>query len=209
LGTLSKAKTLGGLGSIFVLLTGVPIVGFLFGTVGFVLILVAMRYVSQSVLDRAIFYNTLVSVVLAIVGLVLSTFVIMRSILRFVGLRPLAGYQPFGPSFDPPIVQSGDWAGLFVSLLPVLFVVWIVLLPSAIYARKAYDSIAARMRHKTFGTASLVYLTASATTIAFIGFVLLFVAQILFVRAFFSMEDELPTPQIPQVKPAQPSPSAT
>jgi len=190
-------------------LTAIPIVGALIGAVGFVLILVAMKYVSDALYDRSVFRNALVSVVLAIAGLVLATFVIMRSILRFVGLRPLAGNQPFGPSFNPPIVQPGDWGGLFVSLLPVLFVVWIVLLPSAIYARKAYDSIAARMKHKAFGTASLVYLIGSATTIAFVGFVLLFVAQVLFVRAFFSMEGELPTRQIPQVRPTQPSPSVT
>jgi len=206
---LAQAKDVGGLGSVLVILTGVPIVGALIGTVGFILILIAMKYVSDAVYDRSVFRNTLVSVVLAIAGLLLSTFVIMRSILRFVGLRPLAGNQPFGPSFNPPIVQPGDWGGLFVSLLPVVFVVWIFLLPSAIYARKAYVSIAARMRHKSFGTASLVYLIASAITIAFVGFALLFVAQILFVRAFASMEEELPAPQIPQVRPAQPSASAT
>jgi len=205
LGTLSQAKLTGEIGSILVVLTGAPIVGAVFGTVGFVLVLVALKYISDALYDRSIFRNMLVSVVLAVAGLFLTTFVIERSALRFVGLRFLAGSQPFGPSFNPPIVAAGDWVGLFVSLLAVLFVVWMVLLGSGIYARKAYDLVAARLKQKSFGTSGFLYLVGSAATIAFFGFALILIAQILLVVAFFSMEEKLPAPSMPRIEPTKPS----
>ncbi len=45
---------------------------------------------------------------------------------------------------------------------------------------------------KLFGTAALLYLIGAALTIILVGFLLIFVAQILFIVAFFSLPDQLP-----------------
>src|SRR5579864_5853667 len=97
--TLSRAKGLGAVGSILVILSAVPSVGALLGIVGFVLMLVAIREISEIAADRSIFSNMLVAVGLAIAGIVVGALVVVGSVLRFVGLNKLN----FGPnySFNP------------------------------------------------------------------------------------------------------------
>ncbi len=201
---LSQAKTLGAVGSIFVLLTAVPSVGSVLGIVGFVLMLVAIRDISQIVGDKSIFSNMLVSVGLAIAGIVVGALVVVGSVLRFVGLNNLN----FGPnySFNPSTVPTGDWIALIGSLLIGLAVVWAMLLVSAVYVRRSYKSISSKLGVGMFETAGLVYLIGAATTIILVGFLLLFVAQVLVVVAFFSIEDK---PPMPAGQPLQAAPAHT
>ena len=70
--SLSQAKSLGAVGSILVVLTAVPSVGALLGIVGFILMLVAIKNISEVVGDRSIFNNMLVAVGLAIAGIVVG-----------------------------------------------------------------------------------------------------------------------------------------
>ncbi|MEM2270585.1 MAG: DUF996 domain-containing protein, partial [Nitrososphaerota archaeon] len=66
--SLSQAKAMGGVGSILVLLSFVPSVGFVLGLVGLVLVLIAVKQISDAVNDREIFNNVLIAVILQIVG---------------------------------------------------------------------------------------------------------------------------------------------
>jgi uncharacterized membrane protein len=185
--TLSQAKSLGAVGSILVILSAVPSVGALLGIVGFVLMLVAIRDISEAVGDRSIFSNMLVAVGLAIVGIIVGALVVVGSVLRFVGLNNLN----FGPnySFNPATVPTGDWVALIGSVIIGLVVVWVMMLASAIYVRRTYRSISLKLNVSMFETAGLVYLIGAATTIILVGFLLLFIAQILVVVAFFSIEE--------------------
>jgi uncharacterized membrane protein len=186
--TLSQAKSLGAVGSILVVLTAVPSVGALLGIVGFILMLVAIKNISDVVGDKSIFSNMLVAVGLAIAGIVVGALVLVGSVLRFVGLNALS----LGPDFNPSTVPTGDWVGLIGSLLLGLAVVWIMLVVSAVYVRRSYGSIASKLNVGMFGTAGLLYLIGAATTIILVGFLLLFVAQILVLVAFFSIPNQPP-----------------
>jgi uncharacterized membrane protein len=185
----SRTKTLGAVGSIFVLLTAVPSVGWLLGIVGFIFVLVAIRDIANQVQDRSIFNNTLLSVILAISGIVVGTVVILGSFFSFAGLHNLAGPDYFGPNFNPSTVPVGDWVGLATAVVTGLAIVWILLIVSAVYLRRSFDSIASRLNVKLFGTAGLLYLVGAATVIVGVGFLLIFVAQILLVVAFFSIDE--------------------
>jgi uncharacterized membrane protein len=187
--TLSQAKTLGSVGSILVLLTAVPSVGALLGILGFILILVAIKNISDVVADRSIFNNMLVAVGLAIAGIVVGALVVVGIVLRFVGLNNLN----LGPNFNASTVPAGDWVGLIGSILLGLAVVWVILLVSAVYVRRSYGEIASKLKVGMFGTAGLLYLIGAATTIILVGFFLLFVSQILLIVAFFSIPNELPS----------------
>ncbi len=167
------------------LLTAAPSIGWLLGIVGFVLMLVAIKDVSEAVGDRSIYSNMLVAVGLAIAGIVVGTLVVVGSVLRFVGLNALN----VGPDFNPSTVPAGDWVGLIGSILIGLAVVWLVMLISSVYVRRSYSEIASKLNVPMFGTAGLVYLVGAATTIVLVGFLLLFVAQILVVVAFFSIRE--------------------
>ena len=179
-----------------VVLTAVPSVGALLGIVGFILMLVAIKNISEVVGDRSIFNNMLVAVGLAIAGIVVGALVVVGSVLRFVGLNALS----LGPSFNASAVPTGDWVGLIGSVLVGLAVVWAMLLASAVYVRRSYGVIASKLNVRMFGTAGMLYLIGAATTIVLVGFVLLFVAQILVVVAFFSIEEK---PPIMSAKPPQ------
>src|SRR3990172_2592872 len=74
--SLAQAKTLGGIGSILIILSVVPSAGPLLAIIGLVLVLVAVKYISDAVGDRSIFNNMIVAVVLAIVGLAVGAFLL-------------------------------------------------------------------------------------------------------------------------------------
>lgn len=198
--SLSRAKGLGEAGSILVLLTAVPSVGWLLGIVGFILMLVAIKEISEIVSMRAIYNNMLLAVGLAIAGIVVGALVVVGSVLRFVGLNSL----DLGPNFNPSTVPTGDWIALAGSVLIGLAAVWLLLTVSAVYVRRSYGGIASKLGVSMFETAGLVYLIGAATTIILIGFVIILVAQILLVVAFFSIQERAPqiavaqTPQTPQ-----------
>ena len=185
--TLSHAKSFGQVGSIFVLLVAIPDIGWVLGIVGLILMLLAIKEISEVVGDRAIYSNMLWAVGLAIAAIVIAVLVIVGSVLRFIGLGNLSMMRS---DFNAATVPSGDVVGLIASVLVGLLLVWIVMLVSAVFVRRSYTSIAARLKIGTFETAGLIYLIGAATTIILVGFALLLVAQILVVVAFFSMEDK-------------------
>lgn len=201
--SLSQAKTLGGVGSILVVLTAVPGVGVLLGIVGFILTLIAIKYISDVVADRPIFNNMLIATILAIVGIVVGTLVVIGSLFSSMGLAGMMGPNFFGPNFNPTTIPAGNWVGFILSILAGLVVVWVMLLVSAIFVRRSYSSIASKLNVSMFRTAGLVYLIGAATTIILVGFVILLVAQILLIVAFFSIQDIVPGPA---AQPAQPAP---
>ena len=62
--TLEQARTFGGIGSILMILTIVPFAGPILGIIGFVLVLIAVKYISEIVGDPSIFKNYLIAVIL-------------------------------------------------------------------------------------------------------------------------------------------------
>jgi len=186
--SLAQAKSIGAVGSILVLLTAVPTAGALLGILGFVLLLVAIRDISDIVADKSIFSNMVVAVGLAIVAIVVGTLVVVGSVLRFVGLKALS----LGPNFNPSTVPTGDWVGLIGSVLLGLALVWVIMVGSAVYVRRTYRSMASKLKVGNFETAGLLYLIGAATTIVLVGFVLILVAQIMVMVSFFSIDERQP-----------------
>ena len=186
--SISQAKILGEVGSILVILSAVPSAGGLLGIVGFILMLVAIKYISDIVADRSIFNDMLIAVVLAIAGVIVGALVVVGSVLRFIGLSGL-NMVDLGANFNPSSVPAGDWIGLIGSVILGLAAVWVMLLVSAIFVRRAYSAISSKLNVAMFGTAGLVYLIGAATTIVLVGFVIIFIAQILLIVAFFSIQE--------------------
>jgi uncharacterized membrane protein len=205
-GTLSQAKALGGVGSMLTILTVVPLLGAVLGSVGFILILVAMKQVSDAMHDKYVYINMLIATTTSIGGLLLTSLIVVRAMVRFVGLKNAVGILPFGPSFGLQPFNVGDPVGLFFAILPALFLIWIVMITSVVFMRKAYESMAARLNNKMFRTAGWVYAAGSSTTIILVGFGLLVVAQVVLARAFFLMVDDVPTRPIPRVGVPMPPP---
>src|SRR5437667_12622812 len=85
--SLGQAKSLGGVGSILVLIAGfIPPAGFVVAIIGFILILIAVKYVSDAFTDRTIFNNMIIAVILAILGFVAFFVAVLGAIYSFVGI---------------------------------------------------------------------------------------------------------------------------
>ena len=184
MGTIAQAKTYGGIGSILALLSFIPTVGWILAIIGFVLTVVAIKYISDSVNDPSIFRNAIIAYVIAIVGIIAVGLILVAYIFGLMGLGAIAG--------GAAGAAAGLGIGAITSIIGALALIWILLILSAYFVRKAYNSISARLNVGMFRTAALVYFIGAILTIILVGFVVLLVAQILLIIAYFSIPDTLP-----------------
>jgi uncharacterized membrane protein len=83
-------------------------------------------------------------------------------------------------------------------MLPViigLLLFWILFISSAIYLRKSYNSMGERLNVNMFNTSVKINLIGAIFSIIIIGFLIIFIAQVLQIVAFFSIPDEIPEHQ--------------
>ncbi len=196
MGTLRDAKNYGGVGAILLLIGSfIPFVGIVVGIVGFILVLLAVKYISEAVGDRSVYDNMLFFVILAIIGFVVAFLFIFTALLPFLG----PGFQP--PTDLPDIT---DPLAIFavVTLLIGLVIAWIVAIVAALFLRRSFNSISKHLGVGLFGTSALLYFIGAILLIVFVGFVLIFIAEILMIVAFFSIPEQQPAPAT-----AQPTPS--
>lgn len=189
------------------LLTFVPAVGWILAIAGAIMVLIAIKYVSEIVEDRSIFNNMLLAVVLGIVGLVAGLAVILGTVLTTFGLSTISAwfYRGFPGYSTPPAIPQGGMFRLVTGALVGLAILWVLLIISAILVRRSYDSMSKKLGVGMFATTGLIYLIGAALTIIVVGVIILFVAMILNIVAFFSIPDQ----QLPQQMPLQPTQPAT
>ncbi|HZW85621.1 MAG TPA: DUF996 domain-containing protein [Nitrososphaerales archaeon] len=188
--TLSQVKTYGGIGSILTLLAPLPGFGWALAIAGFILMLVAVKYLSDILHDTSILNNMVLSIVAAVTGLVVGTLVVMGSVFRFMGLNGLMWSD--WANLNPATIPTGDWVGLIGSVLVALAAVWVLLTVSGYFLNRGYRRVASALRINLFGTAGLLFLIGAATTIIGVGFLLIPIALILLAVAFFSINDTTP-----------------
>lgn len=162
--TLSQAKILGGVGSILIFIPFVSIVGY-------ILVIVAVKDISDDLGDKTIFNNILIAAVTGIVGAVAGASVII--------FGAIGGIFTAGMS-------------AFFGVISGLLIVWVFLIVSAVFLRRAYDTMGKGLGVKTFNTAATLYLVGAVLTIVVLGFFVLLVAEIVQAIAYFSIPDQVP-----------------
>jgi len=183
MGTISQAKTLGGVGSILVLLTVIPTVGPVLAIIGFIMTLIAVKYIADSLQDKTIFKDMIIGVVLSIIGFAVVGVLVGASVYRFAGLR--------GATTASQVASTPGFGTLIGEIIGALVVGWIVLVVSAYFFRRAYNIVGAKLSVGMFRTAALVYFIGAILTIIVIGLLLILIAQILLIVAFFSIPDTI------------------
>jgi uncharacterized membrane protein/ribosomal protein L40E len=179
MGSLSSAKSLGGVGGILVFIPGVSLVGW-------ILILLATKEISESVQDKTIFDDALLAGVMAVIGAVVFVpFLILGGFFRLFAFGAV-GFIPF---------------------LVILGAFWVFTLISAIFLKRSYEKIAQRLNVSAFATAGLLYLIGAALTVVLVGFLILLIALIFQVVAYFSIQDRPPAPGWGQPTPQTFTPS--
>jgi len=183
---LAQAKTLGGIGSILILLSIVPFAGVVLFIVGFIMVLMAVKYISETAEDRTIYNNALIAVILAIVGMIAAVVVAVAG-----KMFPFFGeFRPYGPSmFVEPRMY-----GFLTTLIIALVILWVFYIGSAIYLRKSYRAIASKLNISMFETVALLYLVGAVLAVVLVGFIVIYVAEILQTVAFFSIVEKAQQP---------------
>ena len=189
---LSNAKFLGGIGAILMLFGGViPYVGSIVGIVGLVLVFIAVKSISEVTKDNEIFRSYLLHFIFSIIAIV-AVFVIM-----FIAFDAVGGFSWFTEIQSAEITDFESFWTNFGSIIGgcalALIVGWILSIIAAIYLRKSYNAIAEHTKVHLFKTTGTVYFIGAITTIILIGFLILFIARIIEIIAYFSLPDELTT----------------
>lgn len=143
--------------------------------VGQILILIGIKNISDVTNDKSIFDNALYALIFGIIGSI-------TSFVMFILFLPL----------------------LFEFALPViiaLVVGFVFYLLSAIYLKRCFERIADLTNIGYFRTAATLYFIGAILMIILVGAIIIFVAEIFMIIAFFSLPEQLPTQQ-----PSQPPP---
>ncbi len=183
--SLSRARTLGSIGSILILSTVVPGIGFALGLAGFLLVLLAVREIGDRVGDEAVFHNMRYAVIVVIVAIVAAVTLFLLLLPQLFSLDPTRPPNA-GDVFAPEAIAP---------LYSILVVAGVLLLLSALFLRRSFEAIADGLDLPMFATVGLLYLIGAATFFIFVGFVVLFVAEVLQVVAFLSLREGSENPR--------------
>ena len=182
---LQSNRTLAGVGAI--LLT----IGSIFpplALVGIIILLVALKGLSEYYNEHGIYRDALYGVVFGIIGIVVAA---VAFFIFF--MRTRAGIAPFAPPLHP-------LRALLVLIL-ILGAMFLFFLLEATFLRKSFDRLAAKTGEKMFETAGLLLLIGAVLTIVLVGFIVLLAAWIIATVAFFSIRAAQPAPTAPAPPP--------
>ena len=197
--TLQSNKTLGGVGALLMVISPFLVSGFtlLVGLVGLILVLIAVKGLSDHYKEASIFNNTLYGVILSIVGGAVFVAALFVTALSF--FTNVLGIELSTALSDPTAFSNIDWAEAIVfenlmahvaALVGSLLILFIFVVVAAIFYRKSLTTLAEKTGVSLFGTAGLLLLIGAVLTIIAIGFLLIWVALILLTVAFFQIREE-------------------
>ncbi|MCS7143755.1 MAG: DUF996 domain-containing protein [Archaeoglobaceae archaeon] len=175
---LNSAKMLGGFGTILMLLGG--IITFLLPILGFVLVLIAVKYISDDTKDPGIFKNYVISFAFGIIALIIAGTVLLAGLFASIGSVISDNEEMALKSFLGTIIGA-------------LLAFWFFIIISAIFLRKSYISISEKTNVNLFKTTGTVWLIGAILVIAIIGLAVILIAMVLQMVAFFSLPDKIET----------------
>lgn len=183
---LGQAKILGGVGAILMVLSIIPNAGMILWLVGLILVLIAVKQVSDLLNEKRIFNNVLTAVIVWIVGSAVGV------VVGVSGLFSIFMFDMDRLGRDGLGFFMRDWfPGFALTLITALLVVWVSIVVSSIFLRQGLIEMGSRLGVGYFSTAGLLYLIGAILTIILIGFILLPIASIILAVAFFTMPEKL------------------
>jgi uncharacterized membrane protein len=197
---LKNAKLMGGIGAILTLTAFIPKIGWLFAITGLVLVLLAIKEISNVVNDKKIFNNYLVAFILNIIGCFVVAIVCIVAIFVFVGQRifrsgTMMNNMPFGGIFKN--FGSRLPVAVIIVIAVVLVVAWAIVIIGSHFAKSSFDGIATGTKVEYFKTAGNLIFIGSVLLVVFgLGAILMFVGAILEIVGFFALPDKLEKPTL-------------
>jgi uncharacterized membrane protein len=180
-----NAKVLGGVGAIIMLIGG--FIFPLLGIVGLIMVLLAVKAISEAAKDNTIYKNFVMFIVMQIIAIV-ALFAMI-----FIAFGGFAFYAATAEITDYTAFTAGLGASLAICVVAFI-VAYILYILAALYLKKSFEGITNYTKVDLFKTTGLVYFIGAILMIIGIGFFLIFIAEILMIVAFFSLPDKLPGP---------------
>ena len=172
------SKTLAIEGSILLLLSLIPYVGWVLGIVGVVLLLRGMKEFSNYYQDEKIYQDSLTGVkfyIIAIIAAAVAIAAITLGVWSATGFN--AGFV-FTPGFGIGLIA------FFVGLVTA-FVFYVL---AASHLRRTFNTLAQKSGEASFSTAGTLLWVGSILTIIMVGLILIFVAWIFAIIGFSTMK---------------------
>jgi len=190
MGEQSNVKIFGGIGALLMLIGGfIPYAGPIISIVGLVFVFIAVKTIADITKDHDIFSNYLYHFIFSLISIV-AIFVIV-----LIGFGAIGGFSWITSLQDINITDFDTFweyfGGIIGYAILALFVGWILSIIAAIFLRRSYNSIAEHTKVGLFKTTGTVYFVGAITTIILIGLLIMFIARILEIIAFFSLPDKL------------------
>ncbi len=187
---LNNAKIIGGVGALLTLIgILIPSFGFFISIVGFILVFVAVKYISDEVKDKSIFNNFLYFFITVIIAVVVAAAILIITFVESGGMTFINELQNL--AYSDPIAIWDTIQPLFTGVIATLVIFWILMIISIIFLRKSYDKIAEYTKVKWFSTAGLIFLIGAVTLIILIGFIIILIGIIIEIIAYFNLPDKL------------------
>ena len=133
---------------------------------------------------------------MSIIGLVALIVIVLSAFYSFIGFRNFS----FMPGTAPPV----GFVAFVTSIIIGAVIAWVFFLIASIFLKRSYETIGTRLGIGTFHTTGLLYLIGAALSIIGIGLIIVFIAEILQIVAFFSIPEQMPMG--PQPMPRQMGP---
>ena len=176
------SKTLAGEGSILLILSIVPYVGWVLGIIGVILFLKGVKELANYYQDNEIYRNSLTGVKFYIIALIAAAVAIAAIV---IGVGSATGYK-FSSGFTPTVGFGVGLAAFFIGLI-VAFIFYVL---AASHLRRTFNTLAQKSGEQSFATAATLLWWGSILTIIVVGLLLIFIAWIFAVISFFSMRSQ-------------------
>jgi uncharacterized membrane protein len=186
------SKILAGEGSILLILSLVPYVGWILGIIGVILFLKGVKELANYYQDNEIYQNSLTGVKFYIIALIAAAVAIAALL---IGIGTATGFKfKFTSSFTPTVGFGVGVAAFLIGLI-VAFVFFVL---AASHLRRTFNTLAQKSGEQSFATAASLLWWGSILTIVLVGLLLIFIAWIFTVISFFSMRSQQPQQYAPQ-----------
>ncbi len=186
---LSNAKVFGGIGALLSLIGPfIPVAGSVVFIVGLVLIFLGIKNIADETKNKSIFDNYLYYFILNIIAIVAVVAIMFASL----GSIDILNIGEQAQNITDLTTFWETFGGLVTGCILAWFVGWIFMIIAALFLRKSYNSITEHTKVDLFKTTALINLIGAITLIIIIGGLIILVAKIIEIVAFFSLPDTLP-----------------
>lgn len=207
---LETSKNLGGIGALLLVIGFLGLIGTgysgILSLVGLVLVLVAMKGLSDYYKEAGIFNNTLygfVTSIIAVVAFVAVIAVTLLNALADLGIADWTNTAEWTAAFQEHLSDMSALFKFIGGIILAVVVLFILLVIAAIFYRKSLNMLSSKSGVGMFSTAGLLLLIGAVLTIILIGIIIIWIAIILLAVAFFSIKS--PTTQAtPSTSPPPP-----